>query len=448
MLRGAHRKIPSAIVAFGMLIGGAPRVLWADIDCPFTCGDINGDAFTDLNDFTAFHACVGKTPATQNCFCADMDGNGFVDLADYAQFMIIFNHASDEAPPNCTGAPATYANLTAHRPQNGNGYAPLTKIAVAEADEENPTLGPGIRINGPGDSDPAGEDDLIEVLLTVDPPGAAFGLRRSDPALRAWTTRTKQAGTEIPFAADRTDALPLGPADSELTLWIEWSGAYHGTATLDVEPLALDVVKDTLTFHTFTSVVIVLGGEDQVPSYPVDANSGTFVVGEALYRSGFDALLYDEDVVVADGSGAAYNAVEDALLHRLVTGVAIFGYSHGGGSTYSLASRLDVRRPLLGVFTIHYTSYCDSVRNNSDVDVNQELRRPPSTNYHLNHYQHGSLFQDFLLDGGPVPDSNPPPTGLDVETTPWGATSTHFQVDDYVQVRSAIESTLGAQIAR
>ena len=31
------------------------------------------------------------------------------------------------------------------------------------------------------------------------------------------------------------------------------------------------------------------------------------------------------------------------------------------------------------------------------------------------------------LDGGPVPDSNPPPTGLDVETTPWGAGATHFE---------------------
>ena len=45
--------------------------------------------------------------------------------------------------------------------------------------------------------------------------------------------------------------------------------------------------------------------------------------------------------------------------------------------------------------------------NNSDFDTGQELRRPPSTAYHLNHYQHGQLFPDLFLDGGPVPDSCP-----------------------------------------
>lgn len=439
----------SAARSIGLLLGllAAGR---AEAVCPYSCGDITGDALVDLDDFSAFSGCIGEAPATQDCICADMNGDGAVDLADYALLTLVFASASDETPPDCTGSTDVLADatLTAHRPQNGAGYAPLAKIAVADGDEESPTRGPGIRMNAPGDADPDGEDDLIEVLVTVDPPGGDVALRRSDTALRAWTTRDKLPGTEITFSADRTDALPIGAGQASVTVWIEWASPNPGTATLAVEPLASAIARDVLTFHTFTSIVIVLGGEGQVPSYPVDPNSGTFVVGEALYRSGYDALLFDEDVVAADGSGAAASAVEDAILHRGVTGVAIFGYSHGGGSTYSLADRLDARRPLLGVFTIHYTSYCDAVRNNSDVDVNQELRRPPSTNYHLNHYQHGTLFEDFFLDGGPVPDSNPPPTGLDVETTAWGANSTHFEVDDFVQVRSAIEATLGAQIAR
>ena len=445
-----HHRVTAltAVVAAGVLL--IAQAACAGITCPYSCGDITGDGFVDLDDFAAFNACMGTAPATQDCVCSDMNGDGGVDLADYALFTLVFAGSSDEMPPACTGASAEpiTASLTAYRPQNGAGYAPLARIAVADADEVSPTYGPGIRINAPGDNDPAGEDDLIEVLVTVDPPGAAVALRRGDSALRVWTTRDKQPGTEIAFTADRTGALPLGPQDTQRTLWVEWASPNHGTATLAVEPLASAVAQDTLTFHTFTSLVLVLGGEGQVPSYPVDPNSGTFVVGEALYRAGYDALLYDEDVVGADGSGAASDAAEDAILHRGVTGIAIFGYSHGGGSTYDLADRLDVRRPLLGVFTIYYTSYVDSVSNNSDIDVGQELRRPPSTDYHLNHYQHGTLFEDFFLDGGPVPNSNPPPTGLDVETTAWGANSTHFTVDDYVQVRSAIESTLGAQLNR
>jgi hypothetical protein len=91
------------------------------------------------------------------------------------------------------------------------------------------------------------------------------------------------------------------------------------------------------------------------------------------------------------------------------------------------------------------TSYVDSVQNDSDFDVDQELRRPPSTAWHGNHYQVGTL-ADFFLDGGPVPNSDPAPTGLNVETTPWGSGATHFLVDDYVQVRTFIETNMAARV--
>jgi len=158
--------------------------------------------------------------------------------------------------------------------------------------------------------------------------------------------------------------------------------------------------------------------------------------------------MYDEDDVAADGTGAVFNEVANAVQNRAVDVVAIFGYSHGGGSTYSLADLLDISRPGLGVFEIQFSSYVDAVRNNSDFDVEQELRRPPSSLYHLNQYQHGVFFEDLGLDGGPVPDSNPPPTGLDVETTPWGADATHFEIDDFIEVRDLIEVSLEPLVTR
>ena len=191
---------------------------------------------------------------------------------------------------------------------------------------------------------------------------------------------------------------------------------------------------------------MALGGEGQVPTDPPDPNHGTFVAARTLYQLGYDVHMYDEDGVAADGTGIVFNEVSTAIRDRSVGTVALFGYSHGGGSTYDLADLLDISRPALGVFEIVFTSYVDSVSNNSDFDTGQELRRPPSTAYHLNHYQHGSIFEDLGLDGGPVPYSIPPPTGLDVETTPWGANATHFQVDDFVQVLGLLESSLQAAI--
>lgn len=412
--------------------------------CEFTCGDLTSDDIVDLADFDAFADCLGLSPETSPaCQCADMDGSGTVDLNDFALFAVLFGQASDQTPPACTGATRIAANLTAYRPQHGTGYAPFARTAVAELDEMSDTRGPGIRINASGDVDPASEDDLIEVTLHVDPPGAACILRRSaDAPLAVWTTRDKQSGTGIAFMDDETDVLPVGPTQSDLTLWVEWTAPAYGTATLAVEPLAAPVTKDTLVFHAFESIVVALGGEGQTPSDPADPEMGTFVVAVDLYQRGYDVHMYDEDVVAADGTGAAFNEVATAIQNSAVDAVAIFGYSHGGGSTYNLADLLDLSRAGLGAFEIQVTSYVDAVRNSSDIDMNQETRRPPSTLFHANQYQHGTLLEDFYLDGGPVENSYPVPTGLDVETTTWGAGCTHFEIDDFVQVRDLIEACL------
>ncbi len=140
--------------------------------------------------------------------------------------------------------------------------------------------------------------------------------------------------------------------------------------------------------------------------------------------------------------------VANALQNRGVTELAIFGYSHGGGSTYDLCERLSTVGAGLPSHTIEFTSYTDGVENDSDIDTQQELRRPIGSAYHANHYQNGTLFEDFFLDGGPVPNSFPPATGLDVETTPWGATSTHFLVDDYAQVVEFILDNLESRLSR
>ncbi|HUN81325.1 MAG TPA: hypothetical protein VMV81_07420 [Phycisphaerae bacterium] len=407
------------------LLGGASG-------CAPCAGDLDGSGAVDGNDIQPFINCV-LAPQPLGACCTGVGSCALTRQGDCVGLWL----GEDTV---CAAGDCSFGNLTAYRPQHGAGYFPFAKTAVAETDEESDTLGPGIRINAPGDADPQGEDDLIEVLVETTQPGRDLALRRSGSALRVWTTRTKTAGTEIPFVNDVTGPLPFN-GQASLTFWVEWGVAVQGTADLSLEPLNGGYSLDMLRFHTFRSIIIALGGEGQAPSVPVDPNHGTFVVGIYLYEHGYDVFDHDESDVPPNGAGAAYDEVADAVSHRMVDQVSIFGYSHGGGSTYFLSNRLDNDRPGIGLFDILVTSYVDAVENNSNFDVNQELRRPPSANYHANQYQVGTL-SDFFLDGGPVPNSDPPPTGLNVETTPWGQGATHFIVDDYVQVRTFIETNL------
>ena len=338
------------------------------------------------------------------------------------------------------------ADLTAYRPQHGVGYAPFSRTPVPEALEESATLGPGIRMHGAGEIDPSSEDDLIEVVVQVWLRNVSFVLERSSTGLRVWTTREKLPGSEITFSNGRSAPLPLGAASS-MTLWVEWTAPTHGLADLYLVILDLDRAIDRLTFHSFRSIVMALGGEDQAPGAPVDPNHGSFIVAAGLYQKGYDVHAHDEDDVAADGTGPVYDEVVNAIQNRGVLEVVSFGYSHGGGSTHDLVERLDVDRPGIGTFSIPFTSYVDGIQNDSDIDLDRELRLPPTSAYHANHYQRGT-FADFFLDGGPISGSNPIPSGLDVETTPWGVGATHFLVDDYVQVLDFISANLTSRVNR
>jgi hypothetical protein len=336
--------------------------------------------------------------------------------------------------------------LTAHRPQQGAGYFPFARTSVPEGQEDDPVLGPGIRRNTPRELDPSGEDDLIEVVVGRVLRGTPLVLARSGPELAVWTTRTKQPGTQLPFTGTRSQPLSFG-GDPSLSLWVEWVGTGHGTSRLALETQGSGALLDRLTFHSFRSIVVALGGEGQSPGLPLDPNHGTFVVGTELYELGYDVRMYDEDGVTSNGSGPVYDEVVNAVQSRGVADIALFGYSHGGGSTHDLAERLDAFRAGIGAFAIPFTSYVDGVENDSDIDTDPELRYPPSSGFHANQYQRGT-FADFFLDGGPVPGSAPPPTGLDVETTTWGTGATHFIVDDYLQVRDFILMNLDLRTSR
>lgn len=349
-------------------------------------------------------------------------------------------------PAAAQSARPAKSGLTAYRPQQGASYFPFERTRVPEAFEEDPQRGPGIRVNGPGELDPAGEDDLIELEVERVLASATFVLERGGPELSLWTTRTKTPGTALAFTGNRSAPLAFAGADV-LTLWVERTPGGASDLSLALRALEPDRVVDRLLFHAFQGLVVALGGEDQVPGLPLDPNHGTYVVATELYRAGYDVRMRDEDQVGPDGAGAVYTEVVNAIQNRGVSELAIYGYSHGGGSTHDLAERLDLFRGSIGSFSIEFTSYVDGVENDSNSDLDRELRRPPSSAFHANHYQRGT-FADFFLDGGPVPLSEPPPSGLDAETTAWGAGTTHFLVDDFGEVRDFLQAGLAARLAR
>jgi len=328
---------------------------------------------------------------------------------------------------------AAFADLIAYRPVTE--YINYANYPVAAAVETDPKAGPGIRVNGDDDnangvadfSDAAAtaaENDLVRV--DVNASGGDFTLSWPDE-LRLWTTSTKtQAVTE--------GALYLaGPR----TWWVEYVGAAHSSAaTLSlIVGAGADVAQDDVTFHSFQSDVIVIGGNSQNPANVGDPRLGVFTTGLTLYKQGYDVHLYSHDKVQSTGQGAAFNEVKSAVLKRNVDYVAILGYSWGGGATYELAAGLKADASLAGQFQLKYTASIDGIRHNT---ISAETRLPPSTLYHDNLFQR----RDWLLRGNNVAGA----VNLNVTSTAWGQSLVHTTIDDSAMVQSIIVSNLTTKV--
>ena len=344
--------------------------------------------------------------------------------------------------------------LTGYRQQTQTYGQIFLRRAIPEAQEQTP--GAGIRINGDDDNANAtpdrneapvtAENDLIEVELDADLPppyGVEYVLIRTNPNVRVWSSALK--ATELLTSGD---VLTLDLPASGQTVWLEnpTGGAADVRLAARAVSSQVEVATDTLHTFPFTSIVIALGGESQVPDEPLlePTNHGTFKLAIDLYDQGYDVHMYDEDVVIANGSGAAYNEVVRAVSQRGVGSVAIFGYSHGGGSTTDLAVRLNANRATIGSFVIPLTAYVDGIENDSDFDLNSENDLPPTTQYHASYYQNPGC--GFLqLCGAPVPGAD---LNLNVNTTPWGAGLDHFEIDDAPEVLQGIMDAILIRVTR
>lgn len=355
-----------------------------------------------------------------------------------------------DTPTSVATTPSFSVDMTAYRPQTEAYGAPFQRRAVPEALEENP--GAGIRVNGDDDNNDGiadrdetvvnGENDLIEVALSVSPAPAPAGfeyvLVRSNPSLKVFALQNKTAAV-----LDANDEQTLVFGSGTVSVWVE--NANGGAASLELQARpsggGASLASDRVQFYPFSSIVIALGGENQVPSDPPDPNHGVFNLALSLYEGGYDVHMYDEDNVTSNGSGSVYNEVVRAVQSRAVTIVSIFGYSHGGGSTYDLAERLDLNRAGIGTYAIPYSAYIDGIENDSDIDLDSERRLPPGSAYHVNYYQRN----DFLIRGDSVAGAA---VDVNVSNTPWGGGLVHTSIDDHANVRSGVLDPLLQRVPR
>ena len=373
-------------------------------------------------------------------------------MSRYIVFLLVF---AVHGPALAQQTPQNRSGLTAYRPQHSSGYFPFARTAVPDVFEEDRALGPGIRVNGASEADPEGEDDLIELVVRRLSADTIYLLERSDPSLSVWTTRDKRAQSEVSFANARSTHLAFGNA-LQITLWVEWTGSAPAYPDLSLVALESGDIVDRIVFHAFQGLVVALGGRNQEPD-PVNMNEGTYRVATALYKLGWDVLMRDEDDVGPDGSGPAYEEIVNAIRNRSVRELAVFGYSHGAGSTFDLCERLDINRHDIGAFSLSFTAYVDGIRNNTNWSLLAERRPPPASEFHANLYQQGGILPRDIPQGRAMVSPQPPPSGLDVETVVWGLNiesvdwgeyATHYNIDDLAPVRDLILAELTAQVGR
>ncbi|MGI8978415.1 MAG: Calx-beta domain-containing protein [Pirellulaceae bacterium] len=285
---------------------------------------------------------------------------------------------------------------------------PFALFAVPASEEESPGL--GIRRNGDDDDGDGvrdfsqgngwvmGENDLIrvdlETGLSTPWTGVSATVERTNANIAVWNSKDRGEAI-LNTGTLAAVVMPLGSN----TVYVEWASDSAAPATFRFSTWdnfhGTRAFFDDLVFKPFESVVIVLGGEGQVPADPVlvPGNQGMFDFAIEKYQAGFDVHMYDDDDVSYNGLGDAHDEVVSAINTRGVDKVDIMGYSHGGGSTFVLAWRLEQNTiagsgiaDIIKPFSIPFTAYIDAIDDGGPVPT-AETRRPPMSLFHCNQYQ-------------------------------------------------------------
>lgn len=183
-----------------------------------------------------------------------------------------------------------------------------------------------------------------------------------------------------------------------------------------------DVKLKTLPFRSFTTVVCALSGE--VFNTPTNAaNQGTYDISEALYLEGYNIAYYPES-----SETRAAQELKDQRAKCGIAKIGVFGWSHGGGSTYNLA---------LALGQVAFTGYIDAIAQGW---TSAEDRYPTGSAYHFNYYQR-NWFTYPPLAGD---KTNPPGANKEKDLS---STTDHFSIVVDPSVQADIKASLKSQIS-
>jgi hypothetical protein len=307
-----------------------------------------------------------------------------------------------------------YVLLECYTPATNHIASRLISFSNARANKV------GIRFNGDYDNGGTARDraisvvipnenDLIRTDVTIVPSLSSsvvnneleYVIKKGSSNVFFWTSSQKGG---MPYSIPESGKSIVSGG----TLWAEWSSNPHGTCTFSIEAIEKKsgntIMKDEITYRTFTSVTCAFVGEFQTAgNATVSPGINDWVIGEL--SSGYDVHVWDDghdwfswDEADEWGRGPAYDELVNAANNRGVDKIALVGYSHGGGTVYHVAWRIDKNNKnskgmnfMAPLPKLVFTSYVDAVSNSNFFNFFEEYRRPPGSIFHYNQYQHNKF---------------------------------------------------------
>jgi hypothetical protein len=337
----------------------------------------------------------------------------------------------------CRGKTLLPVQLNAYRPQMAPNSVDISSTDPTQnIIPQSEVSGTGVHIRVNGDNE---NTNLVEVTYSCPPlvtmTHLSAAVQVSSTNLQVWTTSTK--GSAI-IGSNNQGNLTLD-GSGNATIWVEATAS--GTNVLNFL-----IVSGTTTIGTSSSLNFV-NYDSYIDSYSGEtAYGGTaktqqiFNTAQKLYLEGYNIGYYDAHTINATTGSPAYDELKNQIKTGFVTKTALFGYSHGAGATYSACTYLSRDAATLGTFTIYFTGYVDAIEYSGVTDRTAETHAPLGSHYAWNYYEDKAWF----IHGAPVPGTIPPPNGLDVNSTSWGANLVHFSHGSSVGIEdsSTVEDDL------
>jgi len=293
-----------------------------------------------------------------------------------------------------------HVDMTAYRPVPNidiPGSTSFPNTEVPENLELNP--GAGIRVNGQGIA-----ENLVKLKLSVDDispdQGYEYVLRRTNGSIRVWKDDKFKD-----LIISNNDEYIVGFSSNTNIFYVENSDGESSFLEFFIRDTqdGTVIASDKILFYPFKSIVIGLGGEGLwgFNNNTPNPGQGIYEIGKNLYELGYDVHLFDEDVIASVSIPSEVTSfIVNANSFGVISEIAIIGYSHGGGSTYDLASQISTLGHL-GVATLKFTAYIDAIKQ-PWINYFSETRLPPGTDYHVNFYQRKDVLNTLNFNGNSV----------------------------------------------